>query len=91
VRPFLAAYDLAAASVAAHAQDGPAKDGTPEEVVAALHSAAVRAINSAVVRDRLTRQGAELVGSSPEEFRRLLERERELWAQVVKRSGATLH
>lgn len=85
---------LAEAGIAGYASDTwyglMAPAGTPKEIVAALHSAAVRAINVPSVRERLTQQGAELVGNTPEEFRRLLERERALWAQVVKRSGATL-
>jgi tripartite-type tricarboxylate transporter receptor subunit TctC len=62
--------------------------GTPKDIVAKLHAAAVKALNSPAVRDRLQKLGAEPVGSSPDEFRRLLEREQVLWAQVVKDSGA---
>jgi tripartite-type tricarboxylate transporter receptor subunit TctC len=62
--------------------------GTPREVVATLHDAAVKAIRAPSVRDRLTQQGAELVGSTPAEFRALLEKEQVLWAKVVKVSKA---
>jgi tripartite-type tricarboxylate transporter receptor subunit TctC len=85
---------LAEAGVAGYASDTwyglMAPAGTPKEIVAALHSAAVRAINAPAVRERLTQQGAELLGSSPEEFRKLLERELAVWSRVVKQSGATL-
>ena len=64
--------------------------GTPKEIVATLHAAALKAINTPSVRDRLTQQGAELVGNSPAEFRKLLERELTLWTKVVKDSGAKL-
>ena len=40
------------------------------------------------VRDRFQKLGAEIVGNSPEEFRRMLESEQKLWAKVVKDSGA---
>ena len=64
--------------------------GTPKEILAILHAAAIKAINTPSVRDRLTQQGAELVGNSPAEFRKLLERELTLWSKVVKDSGAKL-
>jgi tripartite-type tricarboxylate transporter receptor subunit TctC len=62
--------------------------GTPREVVATLHDAAVKATHAPSVRDRLTQQGAELVSSTPAEFRALLEKEQVLWARVVKDSKA---
>jgi tripartite-type tricarboxylate transporter receptor subunit TctC len=62
--------------------------GTPKDIIAKLHAAAVKALHSPAVRERLQRLGAEPVGNSPEEFRRLLEREQTLWAKVVKDSGA---
>ena len=62
--------------------------GTPKEIIARLHRAATNALNSPAVRDRLTKLGAEPVGNTPEEFRKMLEREQTLWAQVVKDSGA---
>ncbi|MGZ5034439.1 MAG: Bug family tripartite tricarboxylate transporter substrate binding protein [Usitatibacter sp.] len=62
--------------------------GTPKDVVATLHRAAVNALNSPAVRERLERLGAEPVGGSPEEFRKLLEAEQKVWVKVVKDSGA---
>ena len=62
--------------------------GTPKDVLAKLHAAAVKALNSPAVKDRLQKLGAETVGNSPEEFRKLLETEQKLWAKVVKDSGA---
>ena len=62
--------------------------GTPKDVIAKLHTAAVKALNSPAVKDRLTKLGAETVGNSPEDFRKLLETEQKLWAKVVKDSGA---
>jgi tripartite-type tricarboxylate transporter receptor subunit TctC len=62
--------------------------GTPKDIIAKLHGAAVKALNSPGVRERLQKLGAEPVGNSPEEFRKLLEREQSLWARVVKESGA---
>ncbi|MEP7069399.1 MAG: tripartite tricarboxylate transporter substrate binding protein [Usitatibacter sp.] len=62
--------------------------GTPKEVIATLNAAAVKALNTPAVRARLEKLGAEPVGNSPEDFRKLLESERKLWAKVVKESGA---
>jgi tripartite-type tricarboxylate transporter receptor subunit TctC len=62
--------------------------GTPKEIIATLHRAAVKALNTPAARERLERLGAEPVGNSPEEFRKLLEAEQRLWAKVVKDSGA---
>ncbi|MBC7803964.1 MAG: tripartite tricarboxylate transporter substrate binding protein [Candidatus Parcubacteria bacterium] len=83
---------LAEAGVAGYASDTwygvVAPAGTPKDIVLALHAAAIKAINTPSVRERLTQQGAELVGNTPEEFRKLLERELVLWTKVVKDSGA---
>ncbi len=62
--------------------------GTPREIINALHAAAVKALNAPGVRARLEKLGAEPVGNSPEEFRKLLETEQKLWGRVVKDSGA---
>ena len=62
--------------------------GTPKDVLAKLHAAASKALHSPAVRDRLTKLGAEPVGNSSEEFRKLLEAEQKVWAKVVKDSGA---
>jgi tripartite-type tricarboxylate transporter receptor subunit TctC len=64
----------------------PAK--TPKDIIAKLHAAAVKALNSPEVRDRLTRLGAEPVGDSPDDFAKLLAKEQTVWAKVVKASGA---
>ena len=62
--------------------------GTPKTVVAKLHDAAVKALTSPTVKDHFARLGAETVGSSPDEFRKLLETEQKTWAKVVKDTGA---
>ncbi len=61
--------------------------GTPKEVVARLHAAALKALGSATLRDRFQKLGAETVGNSPEEFRGLIEREQRVWTKVVKDAG----
>ncbi|APV51152.1 hypothetical protein BWI17_16565 [Betaproteobacteria bacterium GR16-43] len=62
--------------------------GTPRDVIARLHAAAVKGLAEPAIRDRLGNLGAEPVGNSPEDFRRMLEREQALWTKVIKDSGA---
>jgi len=62
--------------------------GTPKEVVATLHRAAVGALNDAEVRKALTDLGVDVVANSPEEFRSYIKSEIPKWAAIVKTSGA---
>jgi tripartite-type tricarboxylate transporter receptor subunit TctC len=66
----------------------PAK--TPPEVVARLNESIVKALALPEVRGRLTEQGSEPVGNSPQEFRQLIGTEVEKWARLVKLSGARI-
>jgi len=52
------------------------------------HDAAVKALNSPDVKDKLAAQGAEAIGSTPEEFRTYIKAEIEKWGEVVRVSGA---
>jgi len=61
---------------------------TPRDIVNALASAIAKAARSPDMRQRLLDQGAEPLGSSPEEFAKLLREEQTRWAEVVKVSGA---
>jgi tripartite-type tricarboxylate transporter receptor subunit TctC len=61
---------------------------TPREIVKILGDATVRAARSPDLRQKLVDQGAEPVGSTPEEFTKLLREEVGRWAEVVKLSGA---
>ena len=62
--------------------------GTPRDIVNTLANAIVKAANSPDMRQRLTDQGAEPVGNSPEQFAKLYREEFARWAEVVKVSGA---
>ena len=61
---------------------------TPRDIVGRLAEQITKAAHSPDVRQRLLEQGAEPVGSTPEEFSRLLRQEVTTWAAVVKASGA---
>ncbi len=60
---------------------------TPPGVIAKLHKAAVDALNSAEVKDKLAPQGAILVGNTPEEFAAYIQSETDKWGKVAKAAG----
>ena len=62
---------------------------TPREIVSRLHAETVRALQSAEVRNRLSADGADPVGSTPEEFAAFLRGETAKWAKVVRQAGIT--
>jgi tripartite-type tricarboxylate transporter receptor subunit TctC len=61
---------------------------TPKDIVNTLAAAIAKAARSPDTRQRLLDQGAEPVGSTPEEFTRIMKEEVVRWAEVVKVSGA---
>jgi tripartite-type tricarboxylate transporter receptor subunit TctC len=61
--------------------------GTPREIVARLHGEIVRALRDPEVGKRLEADGAEAVGSSPEEFSAFIRSETEKWAKVARAAG----
>jgi tripartite-type tricarboxylate transporter receptor subunit TctC len=63
----------------------PAK--TPRPIIAKLNAAAVAAMKTAEVREKLAPQGAILVGDSPEEFTDYIRSEIAKWAKVVQAAG----
>ena len=63
---------------------GPA--GLPKDIVARLHEMTVKALARADVRAKLAAQNMEPVGSTPEEFRALIETEIGRWASVIRAS-----
>lgn len=60
---------------------------TPRDIITKLHAGVVRALQNPDVRQRLLNDGAEPVGSSPEEFAAYLRTETVKWAQVIKAAG----
>ncbi len=61
---------------------------TPREVVQMIAAAVTRATRDPDTRRRMLEQGADPVGSTPEEFSKLMREEVARWAEVVKVSGA---
>jgi tripartite-type tricarboxylate transporter receptor subunit TctC len=64
--------------------------GTPPAVIQRLNSEVMKALNSAEVREKLAIQGAEPLGSTPDEYGAYIKRELARWATVVKDTGLTL-
>ena len=60
---------------------------TPGSIVDTLSSAVAKIAHSPEMRQRLAEQGAEAVGSTPEEFGKLLREEVARWTEVVKAAG----
>jgi tripartite-type tricarboxylate transporter receptor subunit TctC len=60
---------------------------TPPAVLAKLHAAAVAALRSAEVREKLAAQGAIAVGSSSAEFQAYVRSETERWGKVIATAG----
>jgi len=62
--------------------------GTPDAVVAKLHDEIVAVLRTPDVVERLSSQGAEPIGSTPQAFAAYISAETAKWAKVVRESGA---
>ncbi|OLE19200.1 MAG: LacI family transcriptional regulator [Betaproteobacteria bacterium 13_1_20CM_3_63_8] len=63
----------------------PAK--TPREIIARLNDAAVKALRSPEIRERMNQIGFDVVAGTPQEFGRFMKDEVERWTKVVERGG----
>jgi tripartite-type tricarboxylate transporter receptor subunit TctC len=61
--------------------------GTPDAIIARLNKAAVDALRTPEVKDKLSAQGAILVGDTPEAFAAYIKSEIKKWGDVVKSAG----
>jgi tripartite-type tricarboxylate transporter receptor subunit TctC len=64
--------------------------GTPPEIVAKLHDAAVKVLQDPGVQVSLGRLGVDIVGDTPEQFKAYIAAEIPKWTAIVKASGATM-
>jgi tripartite-type tricarboxylate transporter receptor subunit TctC len=62
--------------------------GTPQEIVARLHTTIRKITAMPEVRAAWTAQGIEMLGGNPTEFSDYLKTELKKWTQVIKSSGA---
>ena len=63
----------------------PAK--TPPEIVNRLNAEVMKALAAPDVREKLQAQGAEILGSTPEQYAGYIKAEIERWGKVIKASG----
>ena len=61
--------------------------GTPREIIARLHSEIVKILRMPDISERLSAQGSDPVGSSPDEFGAFMRSETAKWARVIKEAN----
>ncbi len=64
--------------------------GTPRPVIDRLNAEIVKALQSPDVRARLAVQGAEPLGSTPDEYAVYVKKELERWGRIVKATGVSI-
>ena len=60
---------------------------TPRPIVDRLYQEASRALRTADLKERMTAEGLEVVGTAPEEFAEYIKSETVKWAKVIKAAG----
>ncbi len=60
---------------------------TPHAIIQQLHEHVVKAARAPEVSERVAREGAEVVASTPEAFRATIAAETALWAKVIREMG----
>ncbi|MPZ43179.1 MAG: tripartite tricarboxylate transporter substrate binding protein [Betaproteobacteria bacterium] len=61
--------------------------GTPRPILQRLHKATIRALNEPDVRKLLESLGAEILGTTPEEYAAFIRHEIDKWGKVIKAAG----
>ena len=61
--------------------------GTPQDVVSKLGGEVAAIVNQPDFHERLSREGADPVGSTPQEFGRFMQSEIEKWRKVIRAAG----
>ncbi len=64
-----------------------AATGTPPAIIKKLNAEIASVMQQSDVRDRLLAQGAEPLSGPPDDLRKLLAREREVWGKVIREAG----
>ena len=62
--------------------------GTPRPIIEQLNAALRAAVMSEDLKERLAKDGAEPLPSTPEEYAADIDREETKWSAIVKKSGA---
>jgi len=61
--------------------------GTPREIILRLHAAAMLALHTAEMKEKLAADGAEPAGSTPGQFAALIRSELDKWMKVARAAG----
>jgi tripartite-type tricarboxylate transporter receptor subunit TctC len=69
---------------------GEARAGTPKERIEKLSAANIKALQTPELKERLLKQGAIPIATTPEQFTAFFRGEVEKWARVVKEGGLEL-
>ena len=64
--------------------------GTPRDIIAKLNSDIQRGLESPEVKEIITRQGGEVMGSTPEQMAAQIKSDRQKWGRVIRESGAKI-
>ena len=64
--------------------------GTPKDVIATLHGALGKAMATPALKQQLVALGIEPTFGTPDEFTALMRAELPKWAEIVRKSGATI-
>ena len=60
---------------------------TPQAVIHTLHRASVLALKHPQVVEQLAAQGGDAIGNTPDELRKFLHNEIDVWSKVIKQAG----
>jgi len=61
--------------------------GTPADIVGRLNRELIKAVNTPEVKGRLENEGAEVIGSTPEQAAAIVRNDLDKWADVIRRTG----
>lgn len=64
--------------------------GTPREIITLLNTELNKALQSPDVKQKLSDQGADVLGGTPDAFAATIKSDLARWAPIIKASGATL-
>ena len=64
--------------------------GTPREVIAKLNADIQKGLESPEVKEIITKQGGEVMGSTPEQMAAQIKSDRQKWGRVIRESGAKI-
>lgn len=67
-----------------------APSGTPASVLASLNAEISRILNDSDVKRRLSEEGAEILGGSPEQFAQYIQAELIKWRKVIQNAGISI-